>query len=83
MTFPRQLVDAILIQNNDFMVMCIRVRGSTLARLAIGNERLTVNLVTARITRRAGAPPSMNLSFFQKNRNFRNFNQKMSTFPNH
>jgi hypothetical protein len=31
-----------------------------------GNERWTVNLVPARISRRAGAPPSMKLSFFSR-----------------
>ena len=77
MSLSPALVDDIIFQNNISMVMCTCVRGSTLARLAMvlvpGNERWTVNLVPARITRRAGAPPSENLDKFRSFSKFSKF----------
>ena len=43
-----------------------------------GNERWTVNLVPARITRRAGASPRWNCNFFENFLNFRNFDQNFN-----
>ena len=44
-----------------------------------GNERWTVNMVPARITRRAGAPSSMNLFFLKLSKKTK-FRQNTSTF---
>ena len=44
-----------------------------------GNERRTVNLVPARTTRTAGAPPSF-VSNFRDFANFQNFHQKSELF---
>ena len=46
------------------------------------SARSTVSLFPARITRRAGAPSSANLSFFQDFSKFSKFQSKMPTFEN-
>ena len=51
MSLPRQFIDAILIQNKDFMVKTIYVRGPTLARLAMVLVLLSIgNTPALRVT---------------------------------
>ena len=57
MSLSRALVDDISIQNNFFMVMCIYVRGPTLARLAMVLVLLSIgNTPALRVTLQAGKP---------------------------
>ena len=60
--------------------LIIRRAGSSPLGKQYGNERWTVNLIPARITRRAGAFPSMELSFFRIFSELSKSRPKISTF---